>query len=172
MLLKVKVNARVMITTNIDLSDRLINGPIGTLKYISINQNEVDAIYVAFDDVSASKIRIKGNDLIARNNKWVSIKREETSIYINKYKITSPAINRTQFPLMLSWACTVCKVQGLTLKSVVISFHLEKQTFFNQGQMHVALSRVADIKNLHLIGTYDRNVFQVNSNVTSEYNRL
>ena len=67
-LLKVKVNARVMITTNIDLSDRLINGQIGTVK--RINQNEVNAIYVASDDVSAGKIRINGNDLIARNNKW------------------------------------------------------------------------------------------------------
>ena len=38
--------------------------------------------------------------------------------------------------------------------------------------MYVALSRVTDIKNLHLSGTYNRNAFQVNSNVTSEYNRL
>ena len=50
-LLKVKVNARVMIVANIDLSDRLVDGQRGTLKYISINQNEVNAIYVAFDDV-------------------------------------------------------------------------------------------------------------------------
>ena len=71
-LLKFKANARIMITTNIDLSNRLINGQIA-------------------------------NDLIARNNKWVPIKRKEASVYINKYKITSPAINRTQFPLILSW---------------------------------------------------------------------
>ena len=71
-LLKVKTNARIMITTNIDLSNRFINGQIA-------------------------------NDLIARNNKWVPIKRKEASVYINKYKITSPAINRTQFPLILSW---------------------------------------------------------------------
>ena len=102
MLLELKVNARVKITTNIDFSDKLINGQIGTIKYISINQYEVNAIYVAFDDVSAGQIRINRSDLIARNNKWVHIKREEASIYINKYKITSPAINRTQLPLMLS----------------------------------------------------------------------
>ena len=76
------------------------------MKYISINRNEVNATYVAFDDVSAGQIRINRNDLITRNNKWVAIKRQETSIYINMYKITSPAINRTQFALMLSWACT------------------------------------------------------------------
>ena len=95
MLLKVRVNVRVMITTNIELLDRLINGEIGTVKYININQNEVNAIYVAFDDVSAGQIRINGNDLIASSNKWVPIEKEETSICFNKYKITSPAINRT-----------------------------------------------------------------------------
>ena len=171
MLLKVKVNARVTITTNIDLLDRLINGQIGTVKYISINKNEVDAIYVAFDNVSAWQIRINRNDLIARNVMWVPIKREETSIYINKCKITSSAIKRTQFPLMLSWACTVHKVQGLSLNSAVINFDLEKQKFFNQGQMYVAFGRVTNINNLHLIGIYDRNAFQINSNVTSEYSR-
>lgn len=88
-MITIQVNARVMITTNIDLSDRLINGQISTLKYISINQNEVNAIYVAFDNVSVVQIRINGNDLIARNNTWVPTKREEESIYINKYSITS-----------------------------------------------------------------------------------
>ena len=127
MLLKVKVNARVMIITNIDLLDRLLNGPIGTVKYISINQNEVNAKYVAFDGVSEVQIRKNGNDLMAKTNKCVPIKREETSIYINKYKTAPSAINRTQFPLMLSWACRVHKVQGLSLNSAVISFDLEKR---------------------------------------------
>ena len=52
---------------------------------------------------------------------------------------------------MLSWACTVHKVQGLSLNSAVISSDLEKQKFFNQGQMYVTLSHVTDIKNFHLI---------------------
>ena len=77
-LLKFKVNARVMIATNIDLSGRLINDQIGTVKYISIYQNEISAVYLAFDDASTGQIRINGNDVIERNNKWVPIQREET----------------------------------------------------------------------------------------------
>ena len=46
--------------------------------------------------------------------------------------------------LMLSSACRVHKVQGLSLNSTVISFNLEN--LFSQGQMYVALSRVTDIK--------------------------
>ena len=82
--------------------------------------------------------------------------------------MASPAINRTQFLVMLSWTCTVHEVQGLSLNLTVFSFDLEKQKLFNQGQIYVALSCVTDIKNLHLIGTCNRNVFQVNSNVMSE----
>ena len=49
----------------------------------------------------AGQIRLSGSDIIARNNKWFPIKREETHIYLNKYKTTSPAIKRTRFPLAL-----------------------------------------------------------------------
>ena len=43
---------------------------------------------------------------------------------------------------MLSWACTVHKVQCLSLTSVVVSFALEKQKPFKEGQIIATLSRV------------------------------
>ena len=73
---------------------------------------------------------------------------------------------------MLSWACTVHKVQGLSLTSAVVSFDLEKQRSFYEGQMYVALSRVTSIDNLYLIGKYSANVFRVNENAILEYKRL
>ena len=93
--LKVKVNERVMVIPNIGLSGRLKNGQIGTAKYYVINQNEMETIYVASDDILAWQKGINGNNIAAGSNKWVSIKREETSIYINKFKITSPAIRQS-----------------------------------------------------------------------------
>ena len=60
MLLNVKVNARVMVTTNFDFSDRPV-------EYFAINQNEVETIYVAIDDFVAFD---------AINKKWVPIKKE------------------------------------------------------------------------------------------------
>ena len=35
---------------------------------------------------------MNGNNIIAKNDKWDPIVREETSIYLNKYKLTSTAI--------------------------------------------------------------------------------
>ena len=111
--------------TNIKIEDPLITGHIGTVKHIKIKENEVRTTYLELDDICAEQIRMSGSDIIAKNNKWVPIKREETYIYLNKYKTTSPAIKRTQFPLALSLACTVHKVQGLSLMSAVVSFDLE-----------------------------------------------
>ena len=165
-LLELKANVRVMLTTNINIEDRLINGQMGTVKHIEIKENEVKTIYLELDEKCAGPIRISGSDIIAKNNKWVPVKREETSIYLSKYKSTS------QFSLVLSWACTGHKVQGLSLTSAVVSFDLEKQKSFNEGQMYVALSRVTSINDNFLIGKHNRNVFKVNESAVAECNRL
>ena len=68
-------------------------------------------------------------------------KERNPNFHIKKNKPSSGTVRRTQFPLMLSYACTVHKVQGLSLKDAVISFKLEKQRNFNAGQMYVAMSR-------------------------------
>ena len=124
------------------------------------------------DDKCTGQIRISEIDVIIKNNKQAPIKREETSIYFNKYKSTSPAIKKTQFPIVISWVCTVHKEQGLRLTSGVVSFDFEKQTSLNEGQTYVALSRVISIYNLFLIGKYICNVFKVKVTAVVEYSRL
>ena len=63
-------------------------------------------------------------------------------------------------------------MQGLSSISVVVSFDLENQILFNEGQMYVALSRVTKIDNLFLIVKYSPFVFKVNENAVIEYSRL
>ena len=55
-----KKGARVMLTTNLDVEDRLINGQIGTIVKIKINavSGKPDVIYVEFDDQNAGIKRI------------------------------------------------------------------------------------------------------------------
>ena len=50
-----------------------------------------------------------------------------------------------QFPLRLSWACTIHKVQGLTLSKIVVSC----EGYFRPGMFYVAVSRVKSLNCLY-----------------------
>ena len=168
--LKLKIGAQVMLTCNINIEDRLVNGLVGKVMRIGHERNTVKVIYVKFDDQNAGLATMQ-SDIIGRQQHLVPIQKCEVSFPIKKNK-PNPSIKRTQFPLVLSWECTVHKVQGLTLKEGVISFDLQKQKSFNQGQMYVALSRISKFDNMYLIGKYHRNAIKVNQNAKQEYERL
>ena len=52
--LKVKLNAQIILSVNFDLQDQLINGEIGKMKHISEGRiNNITKIYVKFDDAKA-----------------------------------------------------------------------------------------------------------------------
>ena len=80
-----------------------------------------------------------------------------------------PSVKRTQFPLTMSWAWTVHKVQGLSLAEGVVSFDLEKQKSFNQRQIYVALSRISSMNKMYLIGSYNKAALKVNESAKKEY---
>ena len=66
-----KEGARVMITTNISIPDRLINGQIGTVFKIDINQNtqKPTVVYIKFDDPNAGKDLTLVATLLQENTK-------------------------------------------------------------------------------------------------------
>ncbi|XP_066910247.1 uncharacterized protein [Clytia hemisphaerica] len=171
-IIEMKVGARVLISKNIDIADRLVNGQVGTVMRFKFDcNNKISGFYVKLDDVTAGK---KGSNLdsVCRENNWTLIERAESTFATRKNKQKSPMVRRTQFPLILSYACTSHKVQGLTLQSAVVSFELFGQRYFNEGQMYVNLSRVTDINGLFLIGEYSRNAIRVNTEAGLEYERL
>ena len=171
-LLELKVEARVMLTSNIDVADKLSNGQIGTVLHIHVDRNQrVTKIYIKFDDDSAG-LKKKNSDNFARLNNCVPIERVETKIKIRTTKSSSPEIKRTQFPLMLAWACTVHKVQGKQFKECVISFDLLRQRSWNSGQMYVALSRVTSLNGLYLIGEYNSCAIKADPRATIEYETM
>ena len=169
-LLKLKVGASVMLTVNVDIQDRLVNGLVGKVEEFKFVNNKVEVVYVSFDDVISGRLAMF-SDAVALQHNWVPIKKIETSFGIAKNKV-QPSIKRTQFPLTLSWACTVHKVQGLSLNKAIISFDLERQKCFNQGQMYVALSRITNMENMYLIGKYSRSAIKENKSAKIEYERL
>ena len=79
-LLELNVNARVMLTSKIDVPDKLSNGQIGTVFHIKVNSNQaVTKIYIKFDDDSAGLKKI-GTDMFARQNNCIPIERVEAKI--------------------------------------------------------------------------------------------
>ena len=169
--LHLKINARVMLTVNIDIPDRLTNGQIGIVKHILRSSNNISKVYVKFDDNTAG-LRKLNSDNLAQQNMWIPIEKAEGTIAIRVNKNSSPVIKRTQIPLMLSWACTVHKVQGLSLNKAIISFTLFNQRNFNNGQMYVALSRVTSLEGMFLTGEFKSSAIKSDIRATQEYERM
>ena len=159
-----------MLTVNFDIKDRLINGLMGIIKHFEIIENVVSTIFIEFDDVHAGRNLISTNRFAIQNN-WVPIKRCDTSIFIGNSS-GSLSIKRTQFPIRLSWACTMYEVQGLTIPQAVVSFDLEKQKSFKLGQMYVVLGRIKDLEGFFLSGYFQRDGIKANVEATNEYERL
>lgn len=95
--IQVKENARVMLTTNININDRLINGQIGTIVKIAINQNtnKPSVIFIKFDDSRASVNAVsKCTDRYARKYTVVPIQPVLARIKVRSGKPSSPEIQR------------------------------------------------------------------------------
>ena len=111
------------------------------------------------------------SDVTARTYHWVPINKREALFGFRKNK-QQPSVKRTQFSLTLSCAFKFHKVQGLRLPEGVISFDLESQKSFNQGQMYVALSKFTSITELYLIGKCHKAALKVNESAMRDYERL
>ena len=62
--LKLKVGVQVMLTSNLDIDNRLVNGLVGTVKQVKYKTNEVSVVYVKFNNNNAGSEATK-SDVIA-----------------------------------------------------------------------------------------------------------
>ena len=116
------VGARVMLHRNLDTKAGLVNGAIGTV--LSIASNHVS---VQFDHVSTpyDVERVKSKFMVMKN------------FYVY----------RKQFPLILAYAVTIHKCQGLSLDCAIVDL---SDQVFSEGMAYVALSRVRTLEGLFL----------------------
>lgn len=99
--LVIGVGAHVMLRKNLDVSKNLTNGALGIVVGISKNKsNYVQSINVLFE----------------KTNKIHKIKRTEVDVEIGFKHF----IEKFQFPLILSWAITIHKIQGETLEYCIV----------------------------------------------------
>ena len=118
----IAVNARVMLTRNIDVEKGLTNGCFGNV------------VEIVMDSTNSKPVCIK-----------VEFDKSDIGIYaIEKHQESVKKYVRQQFPLKLAYACTIHKVQGMSLDKAVVSL----KNMFEYGQAYVGLSRVTSLSGL------------------------
>jgi len=146
--LKLKVGARVMIKKNIEGA---VNGSLGTA--VSCGKDYVD---VELDSGGV-----------------VSVVPETWTSYKYVYNTDTESVEAlvagkyTQIPLILGWAVTIHKSQGLTLDSVELDLG---RGCFASGQAYVALSRCKRLETLTLTEPLTVNDVIIDQRVIEFYN--
>ena len=162
------VNARVMMTVNVDTSDGLVNGVMGEVKAVLKNdKNVVHTVLVKFDDIKVGKLAKRSSKYKQNFPGCVPVQRHKGQY--QKLNKKGAQINRTQFPLTLAWAVTIHKCQGLTLEKVVVDMKGAKR--FNNGQAYVAFSRVKSIHGLFILN-FDESGIKTHSAVREAMKKL
>ncbi|XP_063692079.1 uncharacterized protein LOC134824229 [Bolinopsis microptera] len=183
--LNIGPGARVMVRVNIDTPDKIVNGVTGTVhsfqlqngktvKDGSCSARDIRHVNVMFDDVNVGRTIKHHCDNFCANNctkvGTVPIKPVEKE-FISK-KNSKTWLKRYQIPLVLSWACTVHKVQGLTLnKAYVFLAGASKGHSWQSGMAYTAISRLTSLLGLHFI-SFDPRQIRTSKKVVDEYARL
>ena len=97
-----------MLTTNVSIDDHLVNSQLCTI--IDTKQDSsviLNKISVKFEYENAGLLKMRSDRYASKNNIVLIIRTEANfSVSLN----SGPTIHRTQFPLMLAFACIVHKV--------------------------------------------------------------
>ena len=133
---------------------------INTLVIICCNMPEYDVVngttgkVVDFDNLNNPILKLNNNThLTIQRFEW-----ETKDIYNNTYTFS-------QYPLILGWAITIHKSQGMSLDYVKIN--LDK-SIFEYGQAYVALSRVKSLNGLSLY-KFNKNSIKTHPKVIKYY---
>ena len=159
-----------MITTNIDVTDGLTNGLMGTVTNIVIDEKtgKMSTILISFDSKHVGQEAMHTS--VHKNTNQNAVPIYQTQVPFPIHKKASYQATRSQFPLTLAWAVTIHKCQGLTLPEIVIDLKPTKGKF-KPGEAYVAFSRVRTIEKLHIIN-YTQNQIHVSEHVEKEVERL
>ncbi len=126
--LKIKVGAQVMMIKNTYQKEGIINGSLGIVKDFSPKKSYPVVEFA--------------------NGKIITIAPEEWLIerYDEEKKLVVSDASVSQVPLILAWAMTIHKSQGLTLDKI----SCDLSDVFSAGQAYVALSRARSLEGVFI----------------------
>ncbi|XP_053596131.1 ATP-dependent DNA helicase PIF1-like [Microplitis demolitor] len=145
----IKIGAKVMLRQNIDVTLGLVNGAVGTV--ISISKS-----------IDGSKIQ--GVNVDFGSGKVNTIERAKV-----KFQLLERAfVIREQFPLCLSFAVTIHKSQGLSLKILLLK---QAIVFLMLVKYMLLFLGLQNLKDYYLIN-FDPHSVKANLLAIEEFNRL
>ena len=170
-ILKLAVGARVMLQRNINCGDGLVNGARGTIVGFKWPRNTrhqnmpgelPTEVYVRFLDPNVGKL--SKVPVVSEQQDVVPI-QPISAHFCGK---EGTLLQRTQIPLILCWAATIHKVQGLSLDAAVMDLGKD---IFEPGMAYVALSRVRTLNGVALLNFQPKQM-TANKRVLEEMARL
>jgi len=174
--LKICVGAKVMLTLNVDIEDKLINGSLGTVRIIDRVRNSKPngIIYVEFDDEKA------GNKL--KLNKYPKIRGlvpiyPRTIEFSYRHNTSLIKIERKQFPLILAESMTVHKAQGSGFDYMLANLDQTSKSGkgkapINPGMVYTLLSRAKSRTRLKLLNFKGEEQIKINNAALAEMLRM
>ncbi|KAE8745809.1 hypothetical protein FOCC_FOCC007456 [Frankliniella occidentalis] len=133
--------AKIMLKSNLWTEKGLVNGAMGEI--VDILYREVANPQIDPPDVLICKFDSYTGPYLDNDLKTVPI-QSLTKSWTSK---AGDACTRTQFPITLSFACSIHQSQGLTLQKAVIDIGLKEMS---PGITYVALSRVKTLSGIML----------------------
>ena len=152
-----KVGGRYFLPINISLNDGLVNGAIGTLMQIDLDQQKSPiTMWILFDNPNIGQERRR---LLAKcvscasyiKNGWTPIFKICRSFPTSRKRLTGLI---TMFPLYYAYSYTICKSQGNNNIGIQTVVHLSKSKRVSRKEMYVALSRTDKLENLFIVGHF------------------
>jgi hypothetical protein len=143
-LLELRIGAQVMLLKNLNTSRGLVNGARGVVVAFEPPEKHMDSM---FDLLPVVEFLVKGS-AVSGNEEGGGMKerlvlQEESWDMKNGDNIVA---SRLQIPLMLAWAISIHKSQGMTIPFLEVCC----EGVFEYGQGYVALSRATDLQGLKL----------------------
>ena len=160
--IQLSINSRVMLIRNINTQHGLVNGAMGYVKsFTKSTTGKVVSINIVFDDSTIGHCAVSSG--LPLDNDAISIEQIH-----HEFIMSGRHIIRVQFPLTLCYACTIHKVQGMSVEKIVVDIGSD---IFERGMAYVALSRVKCLDGLGIV-SFDPKVILPYDQVLEEYDRL